>query len=45
MTSFGVDALNSTNGVATKYFISWFSNVKTMRTDKFYIEFARDTVL
>jgi len=45
MSSFGVDALNQTNGVATKYFVSWFSNVKTVRTDKFFVEFARETVL
>lgn len=45
MSSFGVDALNQTNGVPTKYFLSWFSNVKTVRRDKFFIEFARETVL
>jgi hypothetical protein len=45
MSSFGVDALNQTNGVPTKYFVSWFSNVKTVRRDKFFIEFARETVL
>jgi hypothetical protein len=37
MVSFSSEALNTTNGVETKYFFSWFSDIPAKDGDLIYI--------
>ena len=41
MESFSVEAYNTTNGVADKYFITWNTNIQTINGDKLIVEFPK----
>ena len=45
MTSFGAEAYNTTNGVETKFFLSWFSNIPAMDTDIVQFNFPSELAL
>jgi len=43
--TFNAESLNTTNGVSTKYFLSWFTSIETKNSDIIYINFPPEMTM
>lgn len=45
ITSFSAEAKNATNGLETTYYLTWSTVLRTLKNDRFYVEFPPETEL
>ena len=45
ITSFSAEAKNATNGMETTYYLTWSTVLRSLKNDRFYVEFPPETEL